>query len=316
MPGETFNLSRPDNISVQFKVLQIMIKRTLKHSFSLLNVDHVALSNKWNYSNIISPYYRLYYIDGGEGEISDVSTTFKLEPGYLYIIPSFTLCNLKCESYLSQFFIQFFEESSDGISLFANSWSIFRVKASDHDIWNFARLLEINPGRGINRSDNPRVYEKDIFYKEYQELNNQQNMATFIETQGILFQLVARFLTPEIYKLNPIRPIPEKISESISYILLNLHNELSVAILAARANQNYDYFSRQFKQHTGEGPANYINKKRIERAQYLIVTTRMTFAQVATHTGFENVFYFSKIFKKITGMSPGKYKKQTELVNV
>jgi len=274
----------------------------------------VALGRQWNYSNVISPYYRLYYIDAGSGEISDVITTLKLEPGYLYIIPSFTLCNLSCENYLSQFFIQFFEESSDGISLFANHRSISRVKATEHDIRNFKRILEINPGRGINRSDNPKVYEKDIFYKEYQELNNRQNIATFIETQGIILQLIARFLTPEIYKNQAARAIPVKILDSISYILLNLHNDLSVVMLAERANQNADYFSRLFKEYTGERPANYINEKRIERAQYLIVTTRMTFSQIAANTGFENVFYFSKIFKKITGLSPGKYKTQTEQI--
>lgn len=292
-----------------------MIKRTLKHTFSLLNVDHVTLGNKWNYRNVISPYYRLYYIDEGSGEISDIATTLKLEPGYLYIIPSFTLCNLKCESYLSQFFIQFFEDSSDGISLFANHRSICRTKASAGDIWNFNRLLEINPGRGINRSDNPKVYEKDIFYKEYQQLNNQQHIATFIETHGILLQLISRFLTPGTYKDHAARPVPAKILDAISYISLNLHNDLSTSTLAERANQNADYFSRLFKQHTGNSPANYIIEKRIERAQYLIVTTRMTFSEIALHTGFKNVFYFSKIFKKTTGVSPGKYKTQTELIN-
>jgi transcriptional regulator GlxA family with amidase domain len=140
-------------------------------------------------------------------------------------------------------------------------------------------------------------------------------MGTFIETQGILLQLVARFLTPEVYKNPATAHIPVKILEAISYILLNLHKDLSVSLLAERAITNVDYFSRLFKQHTGERPANYINKKRIERAQYLIVTTRMTFSQIAAHTGFENIFYFSKIFKKITGISPGKYKTQSELIN-
>ncbi len=142
----------------------VMIKRALKHTFTLLNVDHVVLGSKWNYKNVISPYFRLYYIDAGAGEISDISRTLQLEPGFLYIIPSFTLCNLCCKDHLGQFFIQFFEESSDGISLFANNRSIIKIKATAIDIMNFSRLLEINPGRGINRSDNPKIYEKSIFY--------------------------------------------------------------------------------------------------------------------------------------------------------
>lgn len=291
-----------------------MIKRALKHTFTLLNVDHVKLDSRWNYKNVISPYFRLYYIDGGEGEIWDVSAKIKLEPGFLYIIPSFTLCNLVCPHHLSQYFVQFFEESSDGISLFENNRSILKVKATEIDILNFARLLEINPGRGINRSDNPRVYEKNIFYKEYQELNNRQSMSTFAETHGILLQLVSRFLTQEILTHKDGGHVPVKILNAISYIQLNLNRDLSVASLAKRANLHTDYFSRLFHQHTGERPVRYIHEKRIERAQYLIVTTQMTFADIATQTGFENVFYFSKIFKKITGMSPGNYKKQMDMI--
>lgn len=291
-----------------------MIKRALKHTFTLLNVDHVKLDSKWNYKNVISPYFRLYYIDAGEGEIWDVSAEVRLEPGFLYIIPSFTLCNLVCKSYLSQHFVQFFEESSDGISLFENNRSIIKIKATEIDILNFTRLLEINPGRGINRSDNPRVYEKNIYYKEYQELNNRQSMSTFIETHGILLQLVSRFLTQETFKYRDAGHVPVKILNTISYIQLNLTRDLSVTSLAKRANLHTDYFSRLFHQHTGERPVKYIHEKRIERAQYLIVTTLMTFSEIATQTGFENVFYFSKIFKKITGMSPGNYKKQMDMI--
>jgi AraC family transcriptional regulator len=292
-----------------------MVKRILKHNFSLLNIDHVHLGEKWNYKNVISPYFRIYYIDQGFGEISDVSSSLILEPGYLYIIPSFTLCNLSCNGHLSQYFIQFFEETPDGISLFMNNRTIGRIKATSVDISNFSRLVKINPGRGINRSDNPEIYEKNIFYKEYQELNNEQNISAFLETQGILLQLVSRFMTPSVFKPNEILQIHAKIVDAMSYISLNLNNQLTVTHLANRANLNTDYFSRLFKQFSGGRPIDYIQEKRIERAQYLIVTSEKTFGQIAEMTGFDNIFYFSKIFKKITALTPGQYKKQAESVS-
>ncbi len=291
-----------------------MIKRTLKQTFTLLNVDHVNLDSKWNYKNVISPYFRIYLIDEGIGEIRNASAKISLEPGYLYIIPSFTLCDLVCHDYLSQYFVQFFEESSDGISLFENNRSVVKVKATEIDILNFRRLLEINPGRGINRSDNPRIYEKNIYYKEYQELNNRQSMSTFTETHGILLQFVSRFLTQTTFKYMDTGSVPAKILNIISYIQLNLNHDLSVTHLAQRVNLHTEYFSRLFQRHTGERPVKYVNEKRIERAQYLMVTTQMTFTEIAVQTGFENVFYFSKIFKKITGMSPRNYKTQTNTV--
>jgi hypothetical protein len=160
-----------------------MGKNLLGYNFSLLHVDYVKLNKKWNYTNVISPYFRIYYIDEGEGFISTKQEKVKLEQGYFYIIPSFTLCHLFCKEYLSQYFLHFFEESAEGISLFENNRKVIKVDARDTDITNFKRLLEINPGRGINRSDNPKDYEKHTL-QSYQDLNKTLRCCSF-ETQGI-----------------------------------------------------------------------------------------------------------------------------------
>ncbi|MDI9874807.1 helix-turn-helix domain-containing protein [Flectobacillus rivi] len=276
--------------------------------FSLLHVDYVKLGIKWNYKTVISPYYRLYFIDEGKGKITSPLGVVDLEAGYLYLIPSFTVCDLSCDEYLSQYFVQFFEESGNGLSLFANQRKVMRVSANEGDIFNFKRLLEINPGRGINRSDNPKVYEKDIYYKEYQDLNHQQSLSCHFETQGILYQLIAKFLNKEPDLERNTSDIPSKIMESISYIQLNMSQKISVNLLASRANMHVDYFSRLFLQATGLRPISYILDKRIERAQYLMITGYLSFDEIASQTGFESVSYFSRVFKSITGMTPGQYK--------
>ncbi|GAC1533590.1 MAG: hypothetical protein NVS3B15_14260 [Sediminibacterium sp.] len=292
-----------------------MNRKSLRHSFSLLNVDHVHLNQKWDYKQVISPYYRLYYIDEGEGFISDKKQKLKLEPAYIYLIPSFTLCNMECPSYLSQYFIQFFEESPDGISLFQNSRTLIKLKASEPDMANFKRILQINPGRGINRSDNPKVYEKDVYYKEYQDLNNRQSDAFYMETQGIILQLLSRFL-PTTPSSSSSQHLPSKVLDAMSYIQMHLKQSLTVSHLAKRANQHPDYFSREFLKYTGVRPLHYIHEKRIERAQYLITTTNMPYSEIALNTGFDNVHHFSKIFSKITGIPPNRYRKQHQSVNM
>lgn len=95
---------------------------------------------------------------------------------------------------------------------------------------------------------------------------------------------------------------------TINFIQMNLHKPLTVEKLADRAFKNKDYFSRQFFNHVGQRPLHYIHQKRIERAQYLIITTNKTLQDISTSTGFSNVAHFSKIFKKIVGTPPGKYK--------
>jgi AraC-like DNA-binding protein len=287
-----------------------MSRRVLKHSFVLLNVDHVLLGKKWNYKNVLSPYYRMYYIDEGAGSISNDKGSWVLEPGYMYLIPSFTLCNLQCSGHLGQYFIHFFEDTLDGISLFHNSRTVFKVKATDLDIANHKRLLEINPGRKINRSDNPKVYEKSIYYKEYEELNNRQSYILFLETQGILLQLISKFIGPKQLEQTDTTGIPSKVVDLLGFIQLNLSQALTVKQLAKMVNQHPDYLSRLFLKLTGERPLSYIHTKRIERAQYLMVTTQMSLSQIAEATGFDNLPHFSKVFKKKTSLTPGQYREQ------
>ena len=286
------------------------MKRILKHSFSLLNVDYVQLGHRWNYKNVISPYYRLYYIDDGRGFINSQKNSWLLEPGYMYIIPSFTLCNLSCTEYLSQYFIHFFENAAESISLFHNNRTVMKIKAGDMDIIQFKRVLQINPDRKINRSDNPKVYEKNVFYKEYEELNNRQSDNIFIETQGIILQLIARFMGSAYFLQTDTSAIPSKVVDLIEFIQINLIRKLTVAMLAKKANLHPDYFSRLFLQLTGQRPLTYIHERRIERAQFLIVTSDMSLSQIAEQTGFDSVPHLLKIFKKVTSLTPGQYRAQ------
>ena len=77
----------------------IMNRSILRSTFALLNTDHVKLNKNWNYKNVTSTFYRLYFIDGGEGKLFNTTEVLGLEEGYLYLVPSFTTCNHYCDSY-------------------------------------------------------------------------------------------------------------------------------------------------------------------------------------------------------------------------
>lgn len=293
-----------------------MSKNTFKYSFPLLHIDYVKLNNKWNFNNVISPYYRLYYIDEGMGSISNSSDKLILEPGYLYLIPSFTICNLNCEKYLSQYFIQFFEESPDGISLFNQNRNVMKLPAAEIDIILIKQMLQGNPRRGINRSENPKVYEKEAYYKEYLALNNEMKMHLIFENQGIILFLISKFLNTKEFKTNHSQSVPSKILDTMSYVQLHISENIMVSQLARRVNQNEDYFSKQFLIHTGQRPMKYIHEKKIERAQYLIATSDKTFLEIALDTGFSNLPHFSKIFKQIVSLTPGEYRHQNSKLSM
>lgn len=291
-----------------------MVRMTLKNTFSLLNADHVKLDKNWNYKHIISPFYRLYLIDGGQGSLFNSGESHVLESGFLYLIPSFTICDYQCSDFLSQYYIHFMEESADGNSLFSSNRKIMKFPATQIDFDNFRRILHLNPGRGLIKSADPKEYEKRRIIQEFQEMNKFLDPSAFMETHGIILQFLSRFLSKEHFQRTDKKEIPSKILDAINHIQTHLEYPLTVELLADRANQNPDYFSRIFKENTGERPVNYIQFKRIERAQLLIITTDLPFHEISIKTGFESLAYFSRTFKNITGLTPSQYKQKNKAV--
>lgn len=98
-------------------------------------------------------------------------------------------------------------------------------------------------------------------------------------------------------------------------LLLNFLNQsysmtISSTLIESKFNCNFDYLNRQFKKMTGQTIFVYLNNLRIEKAKQLLSTGFYTINDIATCTGFHDVYYFSKVFKKLTGTTPGKYKNQ------
>jgi len=284
-----------------------MTNNEFKSTFSLLNVDYVQLNENWNYHNVISPFYRIYLINDGYGSVSDTDHAHVLEAGYLYLVPSFTLCNLHCTKHLSQFYIHILEESTDGSSLFASNRKIQKIKSNPEDLSCFKKILKLNPRRDLRNTQNPHEYEKQPTLAGFQKKNNLIPLSDYIETKGLILELIAGFLKPEHFKPAEKKKVPSKILDSVNYILTHLQDNITVDYLSDRANYNPNYFSRIFTTYIGDRPLAYIQKKRIERAQYLIITTDLPFSEIAYTTGFESLSYFSRIFKKITGHTPTQY---------
>ncbi|HBT85173.1 MAG TPA: AraC family transcriptional regulator, partial [Porphyromonadaceae bacterium] len=72
-----------------------------------------------------------------------------------------------------------------------------------------------------------------------------------------------------------------------------------------------DHFIRIFKNDMQTTPIKYINQKKIERAQLLLITGDKSIKDIAYDLSFENVYYFNRLFKKIIGMTPSEYRSST-----
>ena len=291
-----------------------MYKSLKNLTVSLLNAGYVKLDDHWNYSNVISPFSRLYYIDAGAAQVYHHKQFFQLKPGYLYLIPSFTLSAYKCEKMMSQYYLSFFEELGEGYSIYQHRAFRYEVEANGMDMKNFQRLIEINPDRGY-KNDDPKVYDNHKMLMSFEKKNEMLTPQAYIETKGIILTLLSRFILATEPKSINNSSSYKKISDVVNYVNQNLDSDLTVDLLAGMSHMNTDYFSRAFKNQMGIRPINYIQSKRIERAQLLLVTTPKSIPEIASECGLSNLSYFSRLFKKVTGNSPGDFrKKNLELI--
>ena len=85
---------------------------------------------------------------------------------------------------------------------------------------------------------------------------------------------------------------------------------LSVSSIADAVNRNPTYLSRVFKESTGEGLLDYINRCRITKARELMQMDQYTLKEISELVGYANIRAFRRAFAKLVGEIPSKYGRQ------
>jgi AraC-like DNA-binding protein len=85
---------------------------------------------------------------------------------------------------------------------------------------------------------------------------------------------------------------------------------LDVPALARRAHVSLAHFSRTFRETFGETPQQYLQTRRIERAQELLRLSDLTVSDICLAVGYTSVGSFSATFKRTVGVSPSAWREQ------
>ena len=93
-------------------------------------------------------------------------------------------------------------------------------------------------------------------------------------------------------------------------------DELDIAALAAIACVSRAYFSRTFRATFAETPHRYLQRRRVERAMYLLRTTTDSITDICMVVGFSSLGTFSRTFTEIVGETPTRYRTRGQLDNV
>jgi len=104
------------------------------------------------------------------------------------------------------------------------------------------------------------------------------------------------------------RARPE-VREAKAWIKDHLQDPLTLSLVAERVGLRPEYFSRLFKDETGESVNQYITRLRMEKALDLLKHSPMKVYEVAEAVGIPNYRYFTYTFRNWAGAAPTDIKR-------
>jgi AraC-like DNA-binding protein len=271
----------------------------------VLNVGLAVHNADWNWKNVNSPFTRLYYVTEGSAQIELPDGIYTLSPKHMYFIPAFTIHTNICKSNFVHYYLHIYEvHYSDNDWL--DHWKFpVEIEATDLDLALFKRLCEINPHMTLQKSD-PTTYDNNPTLMQNLIKNRQRAFCDKVESRGIVFQLLSRFFKQGQSK---IEMEDNRIAKTVLYIRKHLNEAIELEKLAEISCLSKDHFIRLFKKELGTTPLQYINQKKIEKAQLLLITEELAVKEIAFQLAFDDYSYFNRLFKKTTGVTPQEYRR-------
>ena len=99
------------------------------------------------------------------------------------------------------------------------------------------------------------------------------------------------------------------LKKACRYIDQNIHETIRVSELAAYAGINKSYLQSLFSRILGCSIIEYINKKRLEEAAFLLTNSSMSVTDIAFSSGYNSRQHFAHTFEKYYGTGPLSYRK-------
>ncbi|MFW6599990.1 helix-turn-helix domain-containing protein [Propionibacteriaceae bacterium Y2011] len=91
---------------------------------------------------------------------------------------------------------------------------------------------------------------------------------------------------------------------------------LDVPAMAAAAHVSPAHFSRSFRAVFAETPHRYLQRRRVERAMFLLRQGNQSVTEICFEVGFSSLGTFSRTFTAIVGESPSTYRRRGRLPDV
>ena len=272
----------------------------------LLNVGLGQHNADWNWKDVSSPFTRIYYVIEGEAQLHLPEHDITLRPGYMYIIPAYTVHSYECHGKFVHYYLHIYEGFKNDMNLQEIYELPTEVDGSETTAHLFEYLCSRLPDARLPHS-NPNSYDTSAqtsgYVKRYMEMALWEKM----ELRGAMLIIMSHFIHQASLR---VWTKDERMKRVLEYIHTHISDSIDLEQLANIGCVTKSYFIKLFKREFGDSPVQYINKKKVERAQLLLFTTDKAVKEVAYTLGFSDENYFIRLFRKTTDTTPQEYRRK------
>ncbi len=132
--------------------------------------------------------------------------------------------------------------------------------------------------------------------------------------EGLAHALAAHLLHAYTRPSHPrpeiIKGLPAPLFQRITSLIEDrLTEDLSLAELAFEVSLSPSHFLSLFHRTTGFSPHQYIVQRRLERAQHLLNSTRLSIGEIAVAVGFYDQSHLVRQMRRVMGVTPTSIRK-------
>ncbi|WP_026351513.1 helix-turn-helix domain-containing protein [Hymenobacter aerophilus] len=215
---------------------------------------------------------------------------------------------------------KFFHSNSD-LDLIGDaeeSHSFVSFEAKVFDSVNFFASLDVPAFLITGNSKLANLIIK-VVEESLQELPGRERLIT-IYTENIVVEIVRYILKNKMFveqlATNSTYFKDPRLIDLFNYIKENIGGDLSNKVLSGVANVSEDYVGQYFKMLTGINPQDYIEYQRMERAVFLLRTTKKSIRDIGKEVGYKDTAYFCRRFKMMFGIPAGKMRRRESAMNI
>lgn len=96
----------------------------------------------------------------------------------------------------------------------------------------------------------------------------------------------------------------------LDFVEAHIDDRIAVEDASRLANMSYYYFVKFFKKIMGLSFTEYVNFRKIKRAEQLLLTRDLSVSEVGDQIGMANMAHFYKMFKRFNGCSPKEFQRK------